>query len=84
MAVQPTGTVTLLFSDIEGSTSMLEQLGPERYAEVLEVNPSRIRDAQRSRLCGTFIGNSRPSLPCVLRVLPSAGAGFSTRGGLSA
>jgi hypothetical protein len=25
----------LLFSDIEGSTSMLEQLGPERYAEVL-------------------------------------------------
>ncbi len=30
----PTGTVTLLFSDIEGSTRLLQQLG-ERYAEVL-------------------------------------------------
>ena len=30
----PTGTVTLLFTDIEGSTLLLQQLG-ERYAEVL-------------------------------------------------
>lgn len=30
----PTGTVTLLFSDIEGSTRLLQQLG-ERYADVL-------------------------------------------------
>jgi predicted ATPase/class 3 adenylate cyclase/DNA-binding CsgD family transcriptional regulator len=30
----PTGTVTLLFTDIEGSTRLLQQLG-ERYAEVL-------------------------------------------------
>ena len=30
----PTGTVTLLFTDIEGSTSLLQQLG-ERYASVL-------------------------------------------------
>ena len=28
----PTGTVTLLFTDIEGSTRLLQQLG-ERYAE---------------------------------------------------
>ena len=31
----PTGTVTLLFTDIEGSTHLLQQLG-ERYASVLE------------------------------------------------
>jgi class 3 adenylate cyclase len=31
MAVQPTGTVTLLFTDIEGSTRLLQELGPDRY-----------------------------------------------------
>src|SRR6266567_836385 len=31
----PTGTVTLLFTDIEGSTRLLQQVG-ERYADVLE------------------------------------------------
>src|SRR5438105_5533352 len=30
----PTGTVTLLFTDIEGSTHLLQQVG-ERYASVL-------------------------------------------------
>ena len=34
MSDLPTGTVTLFFSDIEGSTRLLQQLG-ERYAEVL-------------------------------------------------
>ena len=34
MSDLPTGTVTLLFSDIEGSTRLLQQLG-ERYADVL-------------------------------------------------
>ena len=34
MSDLPTGTVTLLFSDIEGSTRLVQQLG-ERYAEVL-------------------------------------------------
>jgi class 3 adenylate cyclase len=32
MTEQPTGTVTLLFSDIEGSTRLLERLGADRYA----------------------------------------------------
>ena len=32
---QPGGTVTLLFSDVEGSTRLLEQLGRTRYAEAL-------------------------------------------------
>lgn len=31
----PSGTVTFLFSDVEGSTELLKRLGDERYAQVL-------------------------------------------------
>jgi predicted ATPase len=31
----PTGTVTFLFTDIEGSTALLQDLGPEPYGELL-------------------------------------------------
>src|SRR5215471_16227841 len=37
MAALPTGTVTFLFTDIEGSTTLLQNLGDRRYAEVQEV-----------------------------------------------
>jgi predicted ATPase/class 3 adenylate cyclase len=40
----PSGTVTLLFTDIEGSTRMLQQLG-ERYASLLETCRSLLRAA---------------------------------------
>ncbi|HVE91990.1 MAG TPA: tetratricopeptide repeat protein [Actinomycetota bacterium] len=40
----PTGTVTFLFSDIEGSTRMLQHLGP-RYAAVLEEHYRLLREA---------------------------------------
>jgi WD40 repeat protein/class 3 adenylate cyclase len=42
--VAPGGTVTLLFTDIEGSTALLERLR-ERYAEVLEAHRTLLRDA---------------------------------------
>jgi predicted ATPase/class 3 adenylate cyclase len=45
MADQPTGTVTLLFTDIEGSTRLLERLGRERYAEALELHRRLLREA---------------------------------------
>jgi class 3 adenylate cyclase len=35
MAAPPSGTVTLLFSDIEGSTRLLRRTGPA-YPELLE------------------------------------------------
>jgi predicted ATPase len=35
MAELPTGTVTFLFTDVEGSTRLLGELGRERYAEAL-------------------------------------------------
>ena len=31
MAAQPTGTVTLVFTDIEGSTRLLDELGTDAY-----------------------------------------------------
>ena len=40
----PTGTVTLLFTDIEGSTLLLQQLG-ERYSDVLREYRSLLREA---------------------------------------
>ncbi len=40
----PTGTVTFLFSDIEGSTKLLQRLG-ERYAEVLADHQRLLRQA---------------------------------------
>ena len=39
----PTGTVTLLFTDIEGSTALLEDLGP-RYGDVLAGHRALLRE----------------------------------------
>jgi predicted ATPase/class 3 adenylate cyclase len=41
----PTGTVTFLFTDVEGSTKLLHSLGAESYAEVLAEHRRIIRDA---------------------------------------
>src|SRR5690348_213870 len=40
----PTGTVTMLFTDIEGSTRLLKQLG-ERYGELLAAHRRLLREA---------------------------------------
>jgi predicted ATPase/class 3 adenylate cyclase len=41
----PTGTVTFLFTDVEGSTRLLHQLGPEAYAAVLAQHRWSLREA---------------------------------------
>ena len=41
----PSGTVTFLFTDIEGSTRLLSQLGQERYGEVLGEHTRILRAA---------------------------------------
>lgn len=41
----PAGTVTFLFTDIEGSTRLLHALGPAAYAEALAEHRRRLRDA---------------------------------------
>jgi adenylate cyclase len=45
MVALPTGTVTFLFTDIEGSTTLLQRLGDRRYAEVLEEHRRLLRGA---------------------------------------
>jgi hypothetical protein len=45
VVAQPVGTVTFLFTDVEGSTRLLDQLGAELYAEVLEQHRRLLRDA---------------------------------------
>jgi predicted ATPase/class 3 adenylate cyclase len=42
---QPVGKVTLVFTDVEGSTRLLGLLGTERYARVLEQHRRLLRDA---------------------------------------
>src|SRR5438093_4780281 len=41
----PSGTVTFLFTDVEGSTRLLHELGAERYAEVLAEHRRLLRQA---------------------------------------
>jgi predicted ATPase/class 3 adenylate cyclase len=41
----PTGTVTFVFTDIEGSTRLLQELGGERYGAELERHRVRVRRA---------------------------------------
>ncbi len=41
----PTGTVTFLFTDVEGSTKLLHELGAEAYAEALAEHRRVLRDA---------------------------------------
>ena len=45
MTAKPTGTVTLIFSDIEDSKSRLAELGADRYHAALEEHRRILRDA---------------------------------------
>jgi hypothetical protein len=72
MVELPTGTVTLLFTDIEGSTKLLEELGRERYAEAL----ARHRDILRMPSQPAAATRSTP--PPDLTTENPAGAGLSS------
>src|SRR4029077_21098435 len=41
----PAGTLTFLFTDIEGSTKLQTELGTDRYQDVLETHNRILRDA---------------------------------------
>jgi predicted ATPase/class 3 adenylate cyclase len=45
MSDLPTGTVSFLFTDIEGSTALLQQIGDRAYAALLEEHHRLLRDA---------------------------------------
>jgi len=68
----PTGTVTLLFSDIQGSTALLRRLG-EGYADALSAQRSLLRSAF-ARWGGHELGTEGDSF---FVVFPSAGDGVN-------
>ncbi len=45
MPSRPSGTVTFLFTDVEGSTTLLAELGPATYAERLALHRAALRRA---------------------------------------
>jgi class 3 adenylate cyclase len=51
-AAAPDGTVTILFTDIEGSTALNERLGDVRWLELLGAHNRLVRDQVRA--CGGF------------------------------
>src|SRR5215213_9067429 len=44
----PSGTVIFLFTDVEGSTKLLHQLGAERYSQALAEHRRVLRQAFRA------------------------------------
>jgi predicted ATPase/class 3 adenylate cyclase len=45
----PSGRVTFLFTDVEGSTKLLHELGAERYADALDAHRRVVREACATR-----------------------------------
>ncbi len=69
--VLPTGTVTFLFSDIEGSTRLVQDLGPSVFTRVLEQHNSLIREAV-GRHAGVERGTQGDSFLVMFREAPAA------------
>ncbi len=67
----PDGTVTFLFTDLEGSTRMLHQLGAEAYAEVLGTHRSLISNAVFEH-GGVVFGSEGDALFCAFSSTPAA------------
>ncbi|NNL48178.1 MAG: adenylate/guanylate cyclase domain-containing protein, partial [Acidimicrobiia bacterium] len=66
----PAGTVTFFFSDIEGSTQLVQRLGPD-YRQVLERHGSIVREGL-SRYGGIEIGTEGDSFFAVFESAPAA------------
>jgi predicted ATPase/class 3 adenylate cyclase len=66
----PTGTVTFLFTDIEGSTRLLDSLG-DRYPAVLETHQAILREAFAAR-GGIDVSTEGDSFFVVFRSAPQA------------
>ena len=59
VAELPAGTVTFLFTDVEGSTRLLDELGPERYGAALLEHRRLLREAT-GRESGSFLSAAYP------------------------
>jgi class 3 adenylate cyclase len=63
----PSGTVTFLFTDVEGSTKLLHELGSEGYADALAEHRRIIREATAARH-GVEVDTQGDGLPEVLQL----------------
>lgn len=70
MGTKPTGTVTLLFSDIEGSTVLLGRLG-DSYADALDAHRRILRAAWAGHR-GTEVGTEGDSFFVAFETAPDA------------
>ena len=73
----PTGTVTLLFSDVEGSTTLLHELGAEAYADVLAEHRRIVRAACTAE-GGVEVDNQGDAFFFAFRSAPAALAAAQT------
>lgn len=69
--ILPTGTVTFLFSDIEGSTRLVQDLGPAAFTQVLDQHNAILREAF-SRHGGVERGTQGDSFLVMFREAPAA------------
>jgi len=72
----PTGTVTFLFTDVDGSTKLLHELGAEVYAEVLAEHRRIVREACASE-DGVEVDNQGDAFFFAFRTAPGALAAAS-------
>jgi predicted ATPase/class 3 adenylate cyclase len=83
MAELPTGTVTFLFTDVEGSTRLLRDLG-DRYASVLKQHQAIIRQAIAAA-GGVEVGTEGDSFFAAFSTAPAAlAAAVAAQRGLAA
>jgi predicted ATPase len=84
MPAFPEGTVTFLFTDIESSTRLLHELGPEGYARALEAHRVVLRDAFR-RHGGVEVDTQGDAFFIAFPMAPSAlAAALDAQTGLAA
>lgn len=74
MSGLPEGTVSFLFTDIEGSTRLVQRIGDERFSEILEEHHAAMRRAVVSH-GGAEVGREGDSLFAVFSTAPEAVAG---------
>lgn len=76
----PSGMVTMLFTDVEGSTRLLDGLGPERYAAALLDHRERLRAVAEAH-GGVEVGTEGDAF---LFVFQGAGDGLAAAGEMQA
>jgi predicted ATPase/class 3 adenylate cyclase len=76
MAELPSGTVTLLFTDVEGSTRLLQELGAARYADALAEHRRLVRDAFGAH-GGVEVDTQGDAFFCAFESAPAAVAAAS-------